>query len=244
MGSVINIRVELTASHSGYFQFSICPDFKNASQDCLDRHVLKMARRPDATKYYPTEGNKVYEMKYRLPKTPCPHCVLQWRYISGESRKQPLVFDCRLLFCVGNNWGNCPNGTGAIGCGPQEEFRACADITIAGRGVPTEQPITTAPESTTLATTVPATVPKPEEAFSPLATFLVSLVSFLVVFLIFSLLYFHYYQVGRQIKGWIKTKPEKGALSGSQEPPRPPPRVKRRNSHLQEINLNDFESLA
>ena len=26
--------------------------------------------------------------------------------------------------------GTCKNGTGAVGCGPQEEFRACADITI------------------------------------------------------------------------------------------------------------------
>lgn len=102
MGSVINIRVELTASHSGYFQFSICPDFKNTSQDCLDQHVLKMARRPDATKYYPTEGNKVYEMKYRLPKMPCQHCVLQWRYISGEYHVKKKTKDLLLflfLFC-------------------------------------------------------------------------------------------------------------------------------------------------
>lgn len=42
----------------------------------------------------------------------CGNCVIQWRYIAG------------------NNWGMCDNGTGAVGCGPQEEFRACADITI------------------------------------------------------------------------------------------------------------------
>jgi hypothetical protein len=28
------------------------------------------------------------------------------------------------------NLGTCSNGTEAVGCGPQEEFRACADITI------------------------------------------------------------------------------------------------------------------
>lgn len=38
--------------------------------------------------------------------------MLQWRYIAG------------------NNWGMCEDGTGAVGCGPQEEFRACADISI------------------------------------------------------------------------------------------------------------------
>ena len=26
--------------------------------------------------------------------------------------------------------GRCKNGTEAVGCGPQEEFRACADVTI------------------------------------------------------------------------------------------------------------------
>lgn len=38
--------------------------------------------------------------------------MLQWRYIAG------------------NNWGMCEDGTGAVGCGPQEEFRACSDVSI------------------------------------------------------------------------------------------------------------------
>lgn len=42
----------------------------------------------------------------------CKQCVLRWRYVAG------------------NNWGHCENGTGMVGCGPQEEFRSCADITI------------------------------------------------------------------------------------------------------------------
>ena len=28
------------------------------------------------------------------------------------------------------NVGQCKNGTGAVGCGPQEEFRACSDVAI------------------------------------------------------------------------------------------------------------------
>lgn len=52
-------------------------------------------------------------MRYVLPKgLTCSQCVLQWRYIAG------------------NNWGKCENGTEAVGCGPQEEFRACADIAV------------------------------------------------------------------------------------------------------------------
>ena len=31
----------------------------------------------------------------------------------------------------GNNWGKCADGvTGAVGCGPQETFRGCADVEI------------------------------------------------------------------------------------------------------------------
>lgn len=87
-GSTINIRVELTASHSGYFTFSICPNYKNTTQECLDRNVLKLLKPQDGkehegSKYYPMDGNKVYEMKYKLPKIYCDHCVLQWRYIAG-----------------------------------------------------------------------------------------------------------------------------------------------------------------
>ena len=30
----------------------------------------------------------------------------------------------------GNNWGKCDDGSGAVGCGPQETFRDCADVEI------------------------------------------------------------------------------------------------------------------
>ena len=52
-------------------------------------------------------------MKYRLPKgLKCTQCILQWIYTTG------------------NNWGQCEDGTGALGCGPQEQFRGCSDIRI------------------------------------------------------------------------------------------------------------------
>ena len=46
----------------------------------------------------------------------CLRCVLQWKYVGG------------------NNWGKCSDGREAVGCGPQEEFRACADISIGTGG--------------------------------------------------------------------------------------------------------------
>lgn len=221
VGSVINIRVELTANHNGYFEFALCPDYKTTSQECLDKNVLKLVKPQDnlehyGTRFYPKEGNKVYEMKYRLPKRTCEHCVLQWRYIAG------------------NNWGTCPNGTGAVGCGPQEEFRACADISISGKG----EEIPLLPETTTV--TVPVSTIQPEESYSPFSAILISIVSFLVVFLTFSLLYIHFYKVGKQVKGWIKGGQQKTA-------PLPPPRIKRgkeKDAHgMYEVNLKG-ESMA
>ena len=43
------------------------------------------------------------------------------------------MFIC-LRYCLTNICkyfvGECKNGTGAVGCGPQEEFRACSDVAI------------------------------------------------------------------------------------------------------------------
>lgn len=35
--------------------------------------------------------------------------------------------NCKIL---GNNWGQCSDGTGKVGCGPQETFRGCSDVRI------------------------------------------------------------------------------------------------------------------
>ncbi|CAD6995484.1 unnamed protein product [Ceratitis capitata] len=135
-GLQIPIRVELTASHMGYFEFRICPQ-PDARQECLDRYLLKIisgspnqpAPNDLETRFYPRNGSRIYEVIATLPKgLTCNHCVLQWRYIAG------------------NNWGICADGNGAVGCGPQEEFRACSDIALYDKNsTPNtfDQPITT-----------------------------------------------------------------------------------------------------
>ncbi|XP_045121784.1 uncharacterized protein LOC123510572 [Portunus trituberculatus] len=113
--SVAVIGVELTANHRGFFEFHICPHnnpLRPVSEKCLQQHLLKQADGSGA-RYYPGTGSKKFFARYRLPAgLTCKQCVLRWRYVAG------------------NNWGKCENGTGMVGCGPQEEFRSCADITI------------------------------------------------------------------------------------------------------------------
>ncbi|XP_064087986.1 uncharacterized protein LOC135202496 [Macrobrachium nipponense] len=113
--SIMTVGVELTANHRGFFEFRLCPHNQPrvpVTNECLDQNVLKQAD-GSGERYFPGPGAKKFYAKYRLPRgLTCKQCVLQWRYVAG------------------NNWGVCENGTGMVGCGPQEQFRACADITI------------------------------------------------------------------------------------------------------------------
>jgi len=42
----------------------------------------------------------------------CSNCVIHWKYFAG------------------NTWDICPDGVGSVGCGNQETFINCADVTI------------------------------------------------------------------------------------------------------------------
>ncbi|XP_017776785.1 PREDICTED: uncharacterized protein LOC108562829 [Nicrophorus vespilloides] len=231
-GQTINIRVELTASHFGFFEFSLCPNFKNATQECLARNILQLLKPQEnvehmSTRYFPKDGNKVYEMKYKLPKLTCPHCLLQWRYIAG------------------NNWGDCANGTGAVGCGPQEEFRACADVALGSMTTPDEEVETNEiPEEVEQeATQKPQE--QPESSYSPISSLVIGLVSFLAIFLVLSLLFFHYYNLGSKLKNWMLAHKFPADKQDAEKPPLPPPRNKKRQPDgMFEVSLNKQESLA
>lgn len=110
-GSVFTATVDLTASHRGYWEFKLCPEPDRNEQECFDQYILELE--DGGTTFRPDRGSSKYEVSYRLPSgLVCDHCVLQWRYTAG------------------NNWGDCNNGTHGLGCGNQEQFYACSDISI------------------------------------------------------------------------------------------------------------------
>ncbi|CAH2229460.1 jg20846 [Pararge aegeria aegeria] len=196
----IVIKVQLTANHNGYFQFRICDNSSVSDQECMDKYVLSLEGRED-TKYYPKEGNKVYEMKYQLPEgLNCSHCVLQWKYIAG------------------NNWGTCDNGTGAVGCGPQEEFRACADIAIEDRFTTT----TKGPRPTYVYPNRKPATPAPEASAGSTWYYglVIAIITLFVAVAVLAGLYLYYYRGGMKIKALLKSKVPMPA-------PVPPPRHKR-----------------
>ncbi|XP_047992291.1 uncharacterized protein LOC125231006 [Leguminivora glycinivorella] len=109
-GSPFQTTTRLTAYHKGFWEFRLCTNHRNNTQECFNQHILEL--KSGGPRYYPKKGSTTYYVKYKLPALTCDHCVLQWRYVAG------------------NSWGRCPDGRGRLGCGPQEEFRGCSDIAI------------------------------------------------------------------------------------------------------------------
>ncbi|XP_014214839.1 uncharacterized protein LOC106644011 [Copidosoma floridanum] len=114
-GQLIDIKVHISANHLGYFEFSLCP-LKSPkaieTEKCFDAHPIYLA---NGHRRYPLKSGVygIVNVQAVLPKNfKCPHCVLRWHYHTG------------------NDWGICENGIGRLGCGPQETFRGCADVSI------------------------------------------------------------------------------------------------------------------
>ncbi|KAI8129805.1 hypothetical protein FF38_04400 [Lucilia cuprina] len=108
-----NVGVQITANHLGYIYFELCnlDEFHTESEECFRKYRLKFADGSD--KFFIGTTLGWIESTIVLPTgLSCEHCVLRWTYRAG------------------NNWGICENGTGAMGCGPQEHFLSCADIRI------------------------------------------------------------------------------------------------------------------
>lgn len=129
-GSFINVTIELTSNHQGYFEYRLCavndPNVR-ATKQCFDRNLLNIVGH--GTRYFISQGEQsiFIENVIMLPPTiECSQCVLQWKWVAGQSMG--------------------PDGLGGecLGCGNQENFINCADIAIGNRVV---QPLPPLPET-------------------------------------------------------------------------------------------------
>jgi len=114
-GQEIDITVDITANHLGFFTFRLCPaesEDRDPQQDCFDANVLKVLPDMEDKYYLPNSNVGDFVVRVQLPEIECERCILQWTYTAG------------------NNWGWCSPNYGDLGCGPQETFRACSDISI------------------------------------------------------------------------------------------------------------------
>ncbi|XP_036322963.1 uncharacterized protein LOC118736922 [Rhagoletis pomonella] len=107
------VGIRITANHLGYFRFDICDltEFGAESEDCFSKHSLRFV--DGSSRMYIGSTSGWIDADLVLSENlNCEHCVLRWTYTGG------------------NNWGPCGNGTSAMGCGPQETFVNCADVSI------------------------------------------------------------------------------------------------------------------
>ncbi|KAJ8912611.1 hypothetical protein NQ315_000480 [Exocentrus adspersus] len=116
-GSVIETKINVTANHYGTFAYSLCvlsnPNAPEPGEECFQPLTFE-----DGSSLYTiqnSDDNSKFQIANRI-KLPsgltCDRCVLRWHYR------------------VANQWGQCDDGTSAMGCGDQETFRSCADIAI------------------------------------------------------------------------------------------------------------------
>ena len=123
-GDIMDVTIQVTANHFGSFYFKICPNnniHQDPEQDCFENNPLNVVNdNGEITDKYvlPDQATRKFPVKVQLPKDlECDQCILQWTYVAG------------------NNWGtDSETGKSCIGCGSQEHFRSCADISIKENG--------------------------------------------------------------------------------------------------------------
>lgn len=94
IGQVINVTVELTSNHKGYFEFRLCPNNNPkipVTQECLDQFPLEILGY--GHRYVIRSAKTVMvDLKLLLPPgLTCSQCVLQWKWRAGTFYKH-LVF--------------------------------------------------------------------------------------------------------------------------------------------------------
>ncbi|XP_034487996.1 uncharacterized protein LOC117792115 [Drosophila innubila] len=109
----IEVNVLITANHLGYFTFDLCnlDEAGTESEECFNKYPLNFIDGNRKLHIGTLTGstNQTLELPSGIT---CKHCVLRWTYTAG------------------NNWGVCEDGSGAMGCGAQENFKNCADVSI------------------------------------------------------------------------------------------------------------------
>lgn len=162
--------------------------------------------------------------------------MLQWKYVAG------------------NNWGICPDGNGAVGCGEQEEFRACSDVAI-GKGPISDIPLPKPPTDTKPSYEEPTadeadetadTTEKPA-AVSNFFGAIIAMFTFFLVLCTIIAIYVHFYHgdlLKRALRRQQRTSPfdseSSSSISSSSASPIPPPvrppRIKRLTQTLKDVH--------
>jgi len=110
----IKFSVLLTANHRGSFLFDICNlDINNESEQCFAENLLELESGGNKYALPHYQANSWFNNTLKVPSNlKCNHCVFRWTYNTA------------------NTWGMCEDGSTGLGCGPQETFKGCSDISV------------------------------------------------------------------------------------------------------------------
>eukprot|EP00656_Telonema_subtile_P030068 TRINITY_DN330_c0_g1_i1.p1 TRINITY_DN330_c0_g1~~TRINITY_DN330_c0_g1_i1.p1 ORF type:complete len:931 (+),score=199.88 TRINITY_DN330_c0_g1_i1:188-2980(+) len=185
-GQTFQAEVVITAHHKGHFEFRLCTNPSDLTQNCFDQHVLsRAASSPTASpldpqypgRWYLPPGSGSQLMEFLLPAdVSCDRCVLQWTYITANScvpRGYKSFFTASdAAGLTTPNWHMGWMGSGDDGtCGGREDsqfvggapekFWSCSDIKIlpCESGDCTAPPTSPPPPTVTLAPSPPWTEP-------------------------------------------------------------------------------------
>ncbi|XP_053382635.1 uncharacterized protein LOC128549609 isoform X2 [Mercenaria mercenaria] len=115
-GQQITVVIDMTVGHGGFSEFRICPNndvHKAITQQCLDQHLLATPSGETRIEHGHVTGLLRYKLK--LPRgLTCTQCVLQWKWNTASN----------------NNCNYVTHENCCEGCGPQEQFYGCADVSI------------------------------------------------------------------------------------------------------------------
>ncbi|XP_053383503.1 uncharacterized protein LOC123541518 [Mercenaria mercenaria] len=114
-GQQINVEIEISAPHAGWSEFRLCPNndvHKVVTQQCLDQYLLPTLSGETRIVHQGIAG--IIRISLVLPPgLTCTQCVFQWKWNTAHDNNCDLVtHEC------------------CMGCGPQEQFYGCADVSI------------------------------------------------------------------------------------------------------------------
>ena len=91
-GQIMDVEVELTTNHWGWFELKLCPVNDKLGQEtaeCMDKHPLYLVDDPTSSRFYiPSDSKKkdTFNYKVQLPHdVVCSQCVVQWTYRTGTA---------------------------------------------------------------------------------------------------------------------------------------------------------------
>lgn len=115
-GSTLDVIIDFQTNHGGYFEFELCK--RDSFEIYETESCFRKLKFVDGSERLPLLNDHsdigLKSMSLIIPEDirECEACILRWNYRAG------------------NNWGVCEDGKSGTGCGPQELYRNCADISI------------------------------------------------------------------------------------------------------------------